>query len=91
MSEQLPCQAIFGQERGREVHEFVERMNGATCPCLSGEQCLLLDGKGDSPLLPDSVLLKLVPRRFPGQRIAIGMSLTMANLAPLAKALGVAG
>lgn len=36
------CVAVFGQERGREVHELVERIVGGPCPCLGDGTCPLL-------------------------------------------------
>lgn len=42
-----PCESLFGQDRGREIHEFVEAAVGGTCPCLDGRRgCPLLSGDG---------------------------------------------
>lgn len=33
------CERLFGEQRGREVHEMVETAIGGQCPCLRGDPC----------------------------------------------------
>jgi len=46
--DRLACEELFGQERGAEVSNFVERITGMPCPCLRGEVCPLIRPKEDA-------------------------------------------
>ena len=55
--ETLPCKVLFGETRGDEVIELVERVTGGPCPCRQGLPCPLLPNDPAGP----SVLLQIVP------------------------------
>lgn len=38
----LPCQQLFGRERGDAIRQQVEKMTGEACPCAAEGWCLLL-------------------------------------------------
>lgn len=42
----LPCKTMFGEARGSEIIELVERTTGELCPCKAGRACPLLPAPG---------------------------------------------
>jgi hypothetical protein len=40
---ELECTKIFGQVRGAEIVELVERTTGQPCPCKQGRPCPLVE------------------------------------------------
>ena len=38
----LPCQAMFGLERGQQIVDLIESTTGELCPCKRGIPCALL-------------------------------------------------
>lgn len=38
----LACEKIFGQVRGNEIRELVERTSGQLCPCMRDLPCPLV-------------------------------------------------
>ena len=40
----LPCQAMFGIERGNQMREIVEAATGGLCPCMRNQACPLMLG-----------------------------------------------
>lgn len=38
----LPCQAMFGLERGQQIVDLIESTTGDLCPCKRGIPCALL-------------------------------------------------
>jgi len=41
-TEVLACKAMFGEVRGAEIVDLVERTTGEACPCKQGRVCPLL-------------------------------------------------
>ena len=41
MSERLACKIMFGEVRGSEIIELMERTTGKPCPCKQGGTCPL--------------------------------------------------
>jgi hypothetical protein len=37
----MPCQALFGMERGDQIIAQIERVSGQPCPCKRGIVCPL--------------------------------------------------
>jgi len=37
----LPCQIMFGEERGDAIRAQLEESIGQPCPCILGEPCML--------------------------------------------------
>lgn len=38
----LPCQLMFGVERGEQIRGLIEDATGEACPCMRGLRCVLL-------------------------------------------------
>ena len=47
----LPCEALFGLERGAQIVAAVEQDTGDVCPCKQGRVCPLLGAL--EPVVPD--------------------------------------
>nr|WP_324130776.1 hypothetical protein [Aeromicrobium sp.] len=53
MYTRLPCREMFGQARGVEIQELVEKVTGADCPCIQGKVCPLLSTQVGGLALPE--------------------------------------
>lgn len=38
----LGCRVLFGEKRGDEIREMVEKVTGSDCPCIKGLRCPLV-------------------------------------------------
>lgn len=43
----LPCKKMFGEVRGAEIVELIERTTGEDCPCKQGRACPILPAKSE--------------------------------------------
>lgn len=52
----LPCQLMFGIERGDQIRELIETATGEACPCIRGLRCVLLEPlESDAKVIPFAV------------------------------------
>lgn len=48
----LPCQALFGMERGDQIVAHIEEVTGQPCPCKRGMMCPFVGPVEEAPLRP---------------------------------------
>lgn len=56
------CDALWGQVKGAQMREAIERIIGEPCACARGERCPLL-GDGKQAERCEPVLVELLPSR----------------------------
>jgi hypothetical protein len=51
----MECEKLFGQRRGIEIREHIERLTGGPCPCKVGLACPMKEPivVADEPRTPD--------------------------------------